>query len=81
MLGSLWGINRELMFRHYLISALRNLRKDKGHAAINVAGLSIGMAVSLLIAIWRWDEVSYNKCIPGYERIAQVMQHGVLGDA
>jgi len=63
------------MLKNYLTVALRNLRKGKVHSAINIAGLSIGMAVSLLIAIWIWDEVSFNKSIPGYERIAEVFQN------
>ena len=63
------------MLKIYLKTALRGLRKSKGHSAINIAGLSIGMAVSLLIAIWIWDEVSFNRSIPHYDRIARVMQH------
>ncbi len=63
------------MLKIYLKTALRGLRKSKAHSAINIAGLSIGMAVSLLIAIWIWDEVSFNRSIPHYDRIARVMQH------
>jgi len=63
------------MLKNYLKTALRNLRKGKVHSAINIAGLSIGMAVSLLIAIWIWDEVSFNRSIPHYDRIAQVFQN------
>src|ERR1700761_7160558 len=65
------------MLKNYLTVALRNLRKSKAHSVINIAGLSIGMAVSLLIAIWIWDEVSFNKSIPGYERIAQLYENSV----
>ena len=36
------------MFRNYLTTALRNLRKNKAHSFINIAGLSIGMAVVML---------------------------------
>ena len=63
------------MLKNHLKTALRNLRRSKGHSVINIAGLSIGMAVSLLIAIWIWDEVSFNRSIPHYDRIARVMQH------
>jgi hypothetical protein len=33
------------------------------------------MAVTMLIGLWIYDELSYNKSFPNYERIAQVMQH------
>lgn len=65
------------MLKNYLTVALRSLRKSRVHSAINIAGLSIGMAVSLLIAIWIWDEVSFNKSVPGYQRIAQIYENSV----
>jgi hypothetical protein len=33
------------------------------------------MAVVILIGLWIWDEVSFNKNFENYNRIAQVMQH------
>lgn len=49
--------------------------KNKAHTFINVTGLSVGMAVAILIGLWIWDEVSYNKNFQNYDRIVQVMQH------
>ena len=40
------------MLRNYLKMALRNLWKNKGFSAINILGLTIGMASSLLILLW-----------------------------
>ena len=40
------------MFRNYIKIALRNIRRQKGYSFINIAGLAIGMASCLLIAIW-----------------------------
>jgi ABC-type antimicrobial peptide transport system permease subunit len=60
------------MFRSYLKIAIRNLRKYKTQSVINIAGLSIGMAVALLIGLWIWDELSFNKYHENYERIAEV---------
>ena len=60
------------MFRNYLLTAFRHLRKDRTHSVINIAGLSIGMAVSLLIGLWIADELSYSKNFANYDRIAQV---------
>jgi hypothetical protein len=49
------------MIRNYLKIAWRNLIKNKAHTFINVAGLSVGMAVAMLIGLWIWDELSYDK--------------------
>ena len=37
------------MFKNYFKTAWRNLVKDKMHSFINIAGLSIGMAVAILL--------------------------------
>jgi len=63
------------MFRNYFKLAWRNLYKDKAHSFINIAGLSIGMAAAMLIGLWIWDELSFNKYHENYDRIAQVMQN------
>jgi putative ABC transport system permease protein len=71
------------MIRNYLKVALRNFSRNKVFSFINITGLSIGMAVALLIGLWIWDENSYNKDFENYSRIAQVMQtqsfNGELG--
>ena len=63
------------MFRNYFMTAFRSLIKDKSHSFLNIAGLSIGMAVALLIGLWIHDELSYDRNFNNYDRIAQVVQH------
>jgi len=63
------------MLRNYFKIAWRNLIKSKGYSAINIGGLAVGMAVAMLIGLWVYDEVSFNKYHDNYDRIAQVMQH------
>lgn len=63
------------MLRNYFKIALRNLLKHKGYSFINISGLATGMAVAMLIGLWMYDELAYNKSYPNYDRIAQVMQH------
>jgi putative ABC transport system permease protein len=63
------------MLKNYLKIAWRNLWKNKGYAFINISGLAVGMAVALLIGLWIYDELSFNKNFTNYNRIAQVMQH------
>lgn len=63
------------MFKNYFKTAIRNLVKSKGYSAINIGGLSVGMAVVMLIGLWIWDEFSWDKNFKNYDRIVQVMQH------
>ena len=65
------------MLRSYFKIAFRNLIKNKGYTFINIAGLATGMAVALLIGLWIWDELTYNKYHKNYDRIAQVWQHNL----
>ena len=60
------------MIRSYLKIAWRNLFRNKMYGLINIAGLAIGMAVAMLIGLWVYDEVSYNRSHGNYEHIAQV---------
>src|SRR6478752_6470457 len=63
------------MFKNYFKTAWRNLGKSKMHSFINIAGLSIGMSVAILIGLWIFDEVSFNKNFENYDHIAQVIQN------
>src|SRR4029079_12276808 len=63
------------MFRNYFKTAWRALGKSKVHSFINITGLSIGMAVAMLIGLWMYDEISFNKNFENYDRIAMVVQN------
>ncbi|HXL55199.1 MAG TPA: ABC transporter permease, partial [Chitinophagaceae bacterium] len=63
------------MFKNFFKTAWRNLGKSKMHSFINIAGLSIGMSVAILIGLWIYDELSFNKNFQNYDRIAQVIQN------
>lgn len=63
------------MIKNYFKIAWRTLRKGKMHSFINIAGLSSGMAVAVLIGLWIHDEVSFNKNFKNHDRIAQVIQN------
>jgi ABC-type antimicrobial peptide transport system permease subunit len=62
------------MIKNYFKIALRNLSKNKASSFINIGGLAVGMAVAILIALWIYDEVSFNKSFKNHDRIAQIMQ-------
>ncbi len=57
------------MWRNYAAAALNNLRRNRLYAAINTLGLMVGMAASLLIALYVRDEFSYDRAVPQAERI------------
>jgi putative ABC transport system permease protein len=49
------------MFKNYFKIAWRNITRHKAYSALNIAGLSIGMACSILILLWVQDELSYDR--------------------
>ncbi|SDF01239.1 ABC-type antimicrobial peptide transport system, permease component [Dyadobacter soli] len=67
------------MIRNYLKIALRNLLKSAGYSAINIGGLSVGMAVAVLIGLWIYDEVSFDHYHQNHKRIGQVWQFVQFG--
>src|SRR5689334_10426566 len=48
------------MLKNYLKIALRSLFKNGVYSFINIAGLSIGLACSILILLWVSNELSWN---------------------
>ena len=61
------------MWKNYLITAIRNLKKHKGHSLINIMRLAIGMAVSLLIFLYVQNELSYDMFHSKADRIQRVL--------
>ena len=49
------------MIKNYFKTAWRNLVKNKFYSTINIAGLTIGLTVGLLILLWVQDEFSYDR--------------------
>ena len=48
------------MLKNYFKTAWRNLVKNKFYSFINIGGLSIGLAVGILILLWVEDELSFD---------------------
>ena len=71
------------MIRNYFKIALRNLGKSKVYSFINIFGLSIGMAVTMVISLWVYDELDHDHYFKNRDTIAQVYQtqtfNGVKG--
>lgn len=64
------------MYKSYFKIGWRNLAKNKGYSLINIGGLALGMGMALVIGLWVFDELSFNKYHENYSRIAQVMKGG-----
>src|SRR6218665_804077 len=60
-----------MLFNYFKI-ALRNLAKNKVYSFINIGGLAVGMSVAILIGLWIYDELSYNKYHKNYDSVAQI---------
>ncbi|MDX2142315.1 MAG: ABC transporter permease [Rhodospirillaceae bacterium] len=57
------------MLHNYLTIALRNLLKNKLYAAINIFGLTVGLAACLMILLFVREELSFDRWVPDAERI------------
>ncbi len=61
--------------KNYFKVPFRNLVRSKVHSCLNIAGRAVGVAVAMLIGLWIYDELSFDKVFKNYDRIAQVKQH------
>ncbi len=61
------------MFKSYFKTAWRNIKSHKAYAAINVIGLAVGIAASLLIFVVIHYENSYDSFESNKDRICRVV--------
>ncbi len=68
------------MFKNYFKTAIRNLRKNRLYSAINIFGLTVGLAACLLIGVYINHELSYDKFNINASRIVRAtMEYGQAG--
>ena len=60
------------MIRNYLLTALRNLQRNRLSATLNIIGLSTGIASCLFIFLYVSDEVSYDRQFEKSDRIYRI---------
>ena len=68
------------MWRNFFIVAVRNISKNKVFTLINVAGLSIGMASSILIILFIVRELSYDRFHDHSDQICRLYIDGTMGE-
>jgi len=70
------------MFKNYFKTAWRTLARNKFYTAINVAGLTFGLSCFLLIGLYLFDELTYDRQHSNADRIYRVIEHkNVNGEA
>jgi putative ABC transport system permease protein len=69
------NLNTYGMYKSYFKIGWRNLLRNKGYSFINIGGLAIGMAVAMLIGLWIYDELAFNRYHKNYDSIARVMRN------
>ena len=66
------------MFRNYFKIAIRNLWRNKAFSAINIFGLSIGLATCLVILLYVQSELGYDRYNTKADRIVRVVLKGMV---
>ncbi len=66
------------MWKNFIITTLRNISRNRVYAFINVFGLSIGLASSILILLFVNSELSYDKHHEQGDRIYRLYISGML---
>jgi putative ABC transport system permease protein len=60
------------MLKNYFKTAFRSLQRNRIYAAINITGLAVGIAASLLIFMVIQFEMSFDKFKPNWNRIYRI---------
>src|SRR6476659_827356 len=68
------------MIKNYLKTALRNLRRNKVFSFINISGLALGMACSLLIFLWVQSEYTVDAFSKNSSRLYSVFERQFYND-
>jgi putative ABC transport system permease protein len=69
------------MLHNYLKTTLRSLWKSKAFSAINVIGLAVGLAACVLIMLYVWNELRYDRFHAQADRIVRVtMEYSLDGE-
>jgi predicted permease len=66
------GLSPALLW-NYLVIALRKIKHQKGFSFINIAGLALGMACSILILFWVQDERSFDRFHRNFPEIYRIV--------
>lgn len=60
------------MIKQYMVTAWRNLSRSRSFVVINIAGLAIGIAATMLIGLWIQNELTFDRAYKKTDRLYQV---------
>jgi len=66
--------------KRYLTIALRQLAREKLYALLNVSGLALGLACCLMLGLYLWSELTYDRHHVNHEHIYRAATHMKTGD-
>ena len=66
-------LNQSAMFKNFIISAFRSIKRQKFYATTNILGLSIGISVSMMLFLFIQHELSYDAFHEKGDRIFKVI--------
>src|SRR6185503_752730 len=68
-----WNLKLEIvMLLNHIKIAIRNLLRDHLYSVINVGGLAVGIAASVLLMLWVQEELSFDRFHQKADRIYRV---------
>ncbi len=68
------------MLKNYLITAMRNMMRQKVFSIINIAGLALSITAIWVIGLFVADDLSYDRYHKNAERIYRLASHGQWGE-
>jgi putative ABC transport system permease protein len=71
---------RFIMWKNYLKTTLRNLKRQKAQSTINILGLAIGLTCCILIILFVRDELSFDRFHENHDRIYRVTRRWLNED-
>ncbi len=74
------SLNQYGMFKNFIISALRSIKRQKAFSTINILGLAIGISISLMLFLFIRHELSYDKFHENKDRLFKVISHYTTND-
>ena len=60
------------MLRNYISAAIGNMARNGLYAGITILGLAVSFAAAILIGLYLRDEFTFERFIPGHERVYRV---------
>lgn len=68
------------MIRNFILSAIRNIRRNRFYTVLNILGLSVGLAAFIFILLFVRDEMTYDRHHERHERIFRIESDFTISD-